>query len=276
MQPNPYGGFMAINASLAIGSFTGLLFALYLNIRRSIKIRNREWVWFVFLAICFTASLSGLVFSWSRGAWLGFAGAMAVLILFLPRKRWLGILMLILVTSVFLFGSQLQVIPATVSNRLSNFGQDMRLGDVRGVDISDENYAIIERIAHWQAATDMARDNFWMGVGFGNYEAAYSEYALLNWPLPLGHAHNYYLNILAETGVIGAAIYLVFWIIVFIQSTFLLRGADWLKRGIVLGLLAAWTVIAVHQVVDKLYVNNLFIYMGVMLGLQQVIARHHD
>jgi O-antigen ligase len=184
--------------------------------------------------------------------------------------------MLILVTSVFLFGSQLQVIPATVSNRLSNFGQDMRLGDVRGVDISDENYAIIERIAHWQAATDMARDNFWMGVGFGNYEAAYSEYALLNWPLPLGHAHNYYLNILAETGVIGAAIYLVFWIIVFIQSTFLLRGADWLKRGIVLGLLAAWTVIAVHQVVDKLYVNNLFIYMGVMLGLQQVIARNHD
>jgi O-antigen ligase len=276
MQPNPYGGFMAINASLAIGSFTGLLLALYLNIRQGIKIPKREWLWIVFLAICFFASLFALIFSWSRGAWLGFAGAMAVLILFLPRKRWLGILMLFVAISVFLYGSEFQLIPSTISGRLSNFGQDLQLGDVRGVDINDENYAVIERIAHWQAAVDMAKDNIWMGVGFGNYEAAYPEYALLNWPFPLGHAHNYYLNILAETGVFGAVVYLFFWIVVFVQATLLLRHTDWQKRGIILGLLAAWTAIAVHQAVDKLYVNNLFIFMGVMLGLQQVIACDHD
>ncbi len=276
MQPNPYGGFMAINASLAIGSFLGLLLALYLNTRRGIKVPKSEWLWIIFLAVCSAAALSALVFSWSRGAWLGFAGSMAVLILFLPRKRWLGIILLLLAITVFLFGSEFQLVPATVSGRLSNFGQNLRLGDVRGVDINDQNYAVIERIAHWQAAVDMARDNFWMGVGFGNYEAAYSEYALINWPFPLGHAHNYYLNILAEMGVIGAVVYLVFWIVVIVQATLLLRHKDWPRRGIILGLLVAWTAIAVHQVVDKLYVNNLFIYMGVMLGLQQVIARSQD
>jgi len=43
-----------------------------------------------------------------------------------------------------------------------------------------------------------------------------------------------------------------------------------------LGLLAAWTAISVHHVVDKLYVNNMFIYFGVMLGLQQVLDKQND
>ena len=55
----------------------------------------------------------------------------------------------------------------------------------------------------------MAGDRPWLGVGFGNYGAAYEEYALINWPDPLGHAHNYYLNLVAEIGFIGLGAYLL-------------------------------------------------------------------
>jgi O-antigen ligase len=122
----------------------------------------------------------------------------------------------------------------------------------------------------------MARENLLTGVGFGNYERAYAEYSLLNWPIALGHAHNYYINILAEVGVIGAMAYLLFWVVIFIQVIRILRHSEWPQRGMALGLVAAWTAISVHHATDKLYVNNMFIYFGVMLGLQQVLDIRSD
>ena len=131
---------------------------------------------------------------------------------------------------------------------------------------------VIERLAHWQAGADMARDALLTGVGFGNYEPAYEEYGLLNWPHPLGHAHNYYLNILTETGLPGLLAYLILWGVVLAQVIRLLGRLDWHQRGIALGLLAAWTALSVHHLFDKLYVNNMYLFFGVVLGLQQILA----
>jgi O-antigen ligase len=104
-------------------------------------------------------------------------------------------------------------------------------------------------------------------VGFGNYEPAYADYDLINWPAPLGHAHNYYLNLLAETGVIGLAAYLLLWTAVFWQTWQQLNRASWPNRGIALGLLAVWTAMAVHHLVDKLYVNNMYVHLGALFGV---------
>jgi fatty acid desaturase len=41
-----------------------------------------------------------------------------------------------------------------------------------------------------------------------------------------------------------------------------------------LGLLGVWTHLAVHSFFDKLYVNNLFLHLGVMLGLLAVVSRY--
>ena len=72
-----------------------------------------------------------------------------------------------------------------------------------GVDISPTNYAVVERIAHWQAALNMAETAPCLGVGLGKYDAIYAEHRLLNWDDSLGHAHNLYLNLLAEGGFLG-------------------------------------------------------------------------
>ena len=110
-----------------------------------------------------------------------------------------------------------------------------------------------------------------LGVGFGNYAAAYPDYALINWPDPLGHAHNYYINLLAEVGILGLVAYLIFWLAVIWQSIQLLNRLDWPERGIVLGLIGVWTALAAHHLVDKLYVNNIYIHLGVLLGLLQLM-----
>ncbi|MCB8986222.1 MAG: hypothetical protein H6661_00510 [Ardenticatenaceae bacterium] len=103
-----------------------------------------------------------------------------VLLCFLAAPpRW-GTAVLLGGGLLFLLGLQLNLIPPSVTDRLVGFGQDLQFGDVRGVDINDANYAVLERLAHWQAALDMAREHLWWGVGFGNYEPAYASYALVN------------------------------------------------------------------------------------------------
>ncbi len=275
-QPNPYGGFMGITASLAIGVTVGLVADLFTRRNKPLTWKYSDWLWLLFVGSVAAITTTALIMSWSRGAWLGFAAAMAVLIFFLPRRRLFGLLLLLLLLLTTLVAFQVDLVPATISSRLSSFAADLDIRDVRGVQVTIENFADIERLAHWQSGIDMARDNLFLGVGFGNYEPAYDEYGLLNWPHPLGHAHNYYLNLLAESGGIGLLTYIALWLVILIQAMKLLRTSSWLRRGMALGLLAAWVALSVHHLVDKLYVNNMYLFIGVMLGLQQVLALKDD
>lgn len=282
-QPNPFGGFMNLGALLAIGILVGLLIVWWtwlrnnsdtaLNRRRTPP--NWRFFWLTLIVTIITGIMVlALIFSWSRGAWLGFASGLAVLLLFLPRKRIHGLWLVGAIVGLVLLAHGMGALPAAVSDRLTSFSEDFAAGDVRGEDINDENYSIIERQAHWQAGFDMLRDNILWGVGFGNYGEAYADYALINWPDALGHAHNYYINLLAEVGVLGLVLYLVFWAAVLLQTIRLLGVLPWPDRGIALGLLAVWVALAAHHLVDKLYVNNIYIHLGVMLGLLQLIAWH--
>lgn len=279
-QPNPYGGFINLSLLLAFGIFLGMLTPVWRRWRAKTP-GFSLWQPDVLAPIALMGGLTGLlglalIFSWSRGAWLGFAAGTAVLLFFWPQQRRWGLALLLGAGALFLAGLQLGLIPAGVADRLISFSADLQLGDARGVDITDANYAVLERLAHWQAALDMAREQLWWGVGFGNYAAAYAGYALINWPDALGHAHNYYLNLLAEVGVIGLLAYLGLWLAIFWQTGQLLRQFSGAERGIVLGSLAVWTALSVHHLVDKLYVNNLYLHLGVMWGLLALLRHEVD
>ncbi len=210
----------------------------------------------------------GLLVSWSRGAWMGFGAAALILLLFAPRRRWLGALLVILLVSgtVLFFASGLA--PASLVARVTDFTQELaNYDDVRAAQINDANYAVLERLAHWQAAFGMATDHPWIGVGFGAYELAYPRYELMNWPNALGHAHNFYINLLAETGIIGLTGYLVACVLIVIMTLRVLKNETAFRRGVALGILGVWGHLAVHSLFDKLYVNNLPLHIGVMLGL---------
>ncbi len=278
-QPNPFGGYMNLSAFLALGLALGLLVAWFQRRQRGADqgFLSPLRVWLAFALICALASSLGLVLSWSRGAWLGFLAGLATLALFSTRRVMNGLALMMaaaaLVGAGLFLGVSAGFGPAlAVTDRLGGFREEFSLGDARGVDINNDNYSVLERLAHWQAATDMARDDLWTGVGFGNYETAYSDYALINFPDALGHAHNYYLNLLAEVGVPGLLAYGVFWLALIAQAIRISGRLAWPERGIVVGLLAAWVALAVHHLVDKLYVNNIYVHLGVMIGLLQLFA----
>lgn len=278
-QPNPFGGYMNLVAFTALGLVLGQGVA-WIERRRgcgpSIHLTPTGF-WLGIGIVTAVAGTLGVILSWSRGAWLGFLAGAAVLALFSSRRLFFGIVIMgsavLLVSAGLWLGVSAKAGPAlAVIERLSGFREEFTLGDVRGVDINDANYSVLERLAHWQAAADMARDDLWTGVGFGNYAAAYEGYDLINFPEALGHAHNYYLNLLAEVGLPGLLAYAAFWIFIIIQTIRLSYRVAWPERGVVVGLLAAWAALSVHHLVDKLYVNNIYVHLGAMIGLLQLYA----
>lgn len=272
-QPNPFGGFMGLIAPVALAAGAGYALRAWKHWRFTQRLPLQIIAVSLFYAGAGALLSIGVIVSWSRGAWLAFAASMAVAAFALPRRFWHSLLLVgvvgLLAGGLWLSGR----LPASIVSRVqSAFEETFSTADVRGVDITSENYALVERLAHWQAAVNMATDHPWLGVGFGNYETAYPQYRLVNWKFPLGHAHNYYLNVLAETGIIGLIAYLLLWIGIIVLTWFTRRHPDPLTRCCAIGLLGSWTYLAVHSLTDSLYVNNLFLHLGIMIGTLSVLV----
>jgi O-antigen ligase len=126
---------------------------------------------------------------------------------------------------------------------------------------------VLERMAHWQSAIGIWTDRPWLGVGIGNYEVVYARYSLPQWPNPLGHAHNYYLNIGAEAGIIGLVAYLSLWGAALLQSWRAVRHAWNWNWGVALGVLGVIVHLSVHNFFDNLFVHAMYLHVAIMLGL---------
>jgi len=264
-QPNPYAGYIGLIWPVV----AGLLVAPISNLQApSSKLRLASCL--LLLASCLLL-VAALVFSWSRGAWLGALAAAAAMAAALPRRMWLGIGGVALAIAALLSANTIGLLPSAIRARLTDFTQQAQVYDVRGVGINDANYAVLERLAHWQAAGEMIRYHLWTGVGFSNYEPVYPQYALMNWPIALGHAHNYYLNVAAELGAPGLMAYLFLWGAIFWQTLRALRWRSGWERGLALGLLGAWTHLSVHHLFDNLYVNNTHLLIGALLGVLAIL-----
>jgi putative inorganic carbon (HCO3(-)) transporter len=282
-QPNPYAGYLGLVAPLALAFGLVLLDRLVPTPRGAARhgialpspFYSLKGQWLNWLAlVSFVAVAAAIGMSWSRGAWLGFAASFVVVNLIRSRRGAIALAVAVLVaaTAGLLGGSSL--FPASVVERLTSFLPFVGVQDVRALEITDQNYASVERLAHWQSALDMWADRPWVGVGFGNYEAAYPQYALPKWSLALGHAHNYYLNIAAEAGLIGLLSYLALWGTAFWQTLRSFRKAtDPFVKTLALGALGMLVHVSVHNVVDNLWVHNMYIQAAITLGLVATSTR---
>lgn len=277
-QPNPYAGYLGLTLPLAVG----LVAAGVLRIRGRVKV----W-WWVFAAGCGALMLAALVMTWSRGAWLGFAAAVAVMAVAVVarsgRAAVLGTVLAVIAAYALLAGGLARVPPA-ITQRFSDFvpytfdslSTGLGVTDVEGREITDANFAVLERVAHWQAALGMWTDHPWLGVGIGNYEPAYAEYSLPQWRIALGHAHNYYLNIGAEAGVLGLAAYLLLWGAALVGAWRAARRTSGWHWGLALGVLGVLVHLSVHSVFDNLYVHGMYLHLAMLLGILPNLTRRTE
>lgn len=265
-QPNPFAGYLGLVIPLAL----------------ALSVVSLEWLgrpgpssghwqvgWLILGGSSLVIMVAGLYASQSRGGLLAFAGGVVITLLALGgRWIWLMIAGAGAGAGAIAFGG-LALLPAQLTQRFSNALPYLGLSDVSLIRVTDANFSTIERLAHWQAAREMWRDHFWFGVGFGNYERIYPAYAVGPWENALGHAHNYLLNLGAETGFIGLLAYLVFWawVLVFLFTQLRRRENTRFDRAMLAGTLGIIAHLHLHNMLDNLFVQGMYLHLTIVLAL---------
>ncbi len=206
------------------------------------------------------------------GALAGLGAAVGVAVAIRRRWAWLVLAWAVLFGTIFLLLGGERLLPASISARFTDFLPYLQPSDVRGIQLTDENFAVVERLAHWEAALGMVRDHPLLGVGIGNYVPVYPAYAVPGWADPLGHAHNYYLHIAAEAGLLGLAAYLVFGLAAFGHSWRSVGALSGIWQAVALGILGVLAAFAVHSLFDNLYVHGMNMHLAMVLGLMYVLT----
>jgi O-antigen ligase len=204
-----------------------------------------------------------IVMTWSRGAIIGFVAAFVVVNV--VRSRRAAAIFLAVAFVLAALGA-VQMLPTAVTQRFADFLPFLSVPDVSAVEVNPTNFAIVQRLAHWTAAWRMFVDHPWLGVGIGNYSALYPVYRVPSWPDPLGHAHNYYLNITAEAGLAGLAAYLLLWGAAMWQAFRTLGRTSGFAQGVALGVLGVLVYLSAHNFVDNLFVHNMYLHIAILLG----------
>nr|RPI54480.1 MAG: O-antigen ligase domain-containing protein [Chloroflexota bacterium] len=263
-QPNPYGGYLGLTLPVA----AGLAVAWLLRVGGRLPSR-----WLGLALGCGGLMLAALIMSWSRGAWLGFAAALAAMAIAVAARSGRGAVLamtLLAILAYVLLAGGVAALPPSIVARFADLAPQLGLGglgDVRGAEITDANFAVLERMAHWQSALAMWTDHPWLGVGIGHYEPAHGRYALPLWPYPLGHAHNYYLNVAAETGLLGLLAYLLLWSLALLGAWCAVRRAKGWSFGLALGILGVLVHLSVHNFFDNLYIHAMYLQVAILLAL---------
>ncbi len=273
-QPNSFAGYMNQAWPLAVGL---ALFAL-VGLRQGAP-RRPALLTLAFASVAALLTGGALIASFSRGGWIGaMAGMLALLgaaFALLPADlRRLVRRLLVAVAGpgvVLLALGGGGLLPDAVEQRAISLVRNLRLFDVRGVAVTPENFAVVERMAHLQAGWNMFRSRPLLGVGPGNYTIAYERtpapdappFSVRPWYASRGHAHNYYLHIAAEAGLVGLAAYLLLIGAVMAQVVRAARAArGWLWSGVAVGGAGVVVAVAAHNLFENLHVLN----MGLQLG----------
>ncbi len=204
-QPNPFAGYINMPLSIVL----------------ALAILGRGWLTRVLAATAAILLGIAVYLTQSRGGEMAIATALVFIILVgLPQIRTL---MRIGILAIFAFIEALLVglIPLTIFNPILHI---LGLVQISLTQPTAQDYSTAERLAHWIAGLHMYFAHPILGVGIGNYPDAYPQYFITIFTDPLGHAHNYYINIAAETGSIGLIVYLLFLLAIFIAAGGVVRN----------------------------------------------------
>ncbi|HEU4782095.1 MAG TPA: O-antigen ligase family protein [Ktedonobacterales bacterium] len=259
-QPNPYGGFLNF----------GLLLALALALFGR-DFRERWLATGAGVLLLGAQALAG-----SRGALLGLLVALVVMVTIGARRERLAAIIAAVSIPLIAIGWLTNLIPERIQQAVL---EQLRVSDALNGTLTSTNFSTVERLSHWVAGLRMFTAHPILGVGAGNYDAAYGDFALPNWPDALGHAHNYYINAAAETGILGliaflaltaATLYLGLYVARHTGLPGALPGA---QRAIALGLLGAAVALAVHNLTDDLFVHAMELQFALTLGCLIALLR---
>ncbi len=117
------------------------------------------------------------------------------------------------------------------------------------------------RLNYWQQSWMLLRKNFIVGMGLGNFNLQASRYA-----------HNSYLQILTETGILGLSA--VIWLVSAAFRSGVINLKQSMDRKQACGLIAASVVFLVHNLLDfTFFLPEISLIWWLILGMAMVPAK---
>ncbi len=198
-QPNPFAGYINMTLSIAL----------------ALVLLARGWLLRTFAGVTAFLLLAVELLTQSRGGEIALAAAIIFIVFAgMPRLHSIfGLLAIGFLGVVSLFLASL-----LSTSLLLPVARILGTNQFSFTSPSPQDYSTAERLAHWIAGIHMFLDHPILGVGIGNYPDAYPQYYITIFVNSLGHAHNYYINIAAETGVIGLLAFLSFLTAIFVAG----------------------------------------------------------
>lgn len=173
-NPMTFGGYLCI--------YLPVLLVLFFEENILQKYRWLAGVGFIF-------SFIALIFNGTRGAWVALVPVFILLIGYyaFTNKKYLALCLVAIIGAGAVLSTN-QVFVEKVKSITST-----------------TNRSNTERLLIWQSAYNMFKDHPVLGVGLGQYKDNYQQKYILPQATEkyLGHAHNNFLQMLAENGIVG-------------------------------------------------------------------------
>ena len=266
--------------------------------------------WWQTTTLIITLALAGthLVLTVSRGGWVSVASALLLLLLMVAHRwRWrrllvIGVVILALVSPVGEFALRgIQVDDDRTLYEVAEQHSERAL--TRALSTFDAtNYSRAMRTMIWLDTAAMIEAHPILGVGPGNFEFLLTDYrsvpAQRAWAKLMGKinavpyfAHNEYLEIWAETGLVGVVA--IAWFLGALlwfgfkqyrrseeeRETDSRTGSPWSRRALTAGCLSGLAAAVVHALFsfnfqDATSATHIWLFAGLIVGLNSGGLRH--
>ncbi|OGY84900.1 MAG: hypothetical protein A2898_03150 [Candidatus Kerfeldbacteria bacterium RIFCSPLOWO2_01_FULL_48_11] len=203
----------------------------------------------------------------SRGAYLGLACAVAIVaIYYLRRVFTLRNIIIISITAVVIWFAVVEVL---------GYG-----GEVFNLEKYEEHVTGVflgasydERVYTFEQAFTVWRGHPFFGTGVGGFGPVIATHPYVvpddGWKI----VNNEFIELLAETGIIGLALFIAFAIALIVRSFHAIRlSNDGTLRALMVGLLAAWIgILAQYLTFSTLYIMHIWFLVGLIIATQNII-----
>lgn len=236
-NPNIFAEYLVMMTPLTVGLFWST---------------NRDSVRIFYFSL-FVIQVIALFMTMSRGGWIGLAFS-ALVFLFFIRKRLLLFAVPMGVLSLFL-------LPASF---LSRFLTIFNLSD------SSTSY----RFKIWEITGEVIRDNFLVGVGLGHLPFKYTFEKYIR-TMPIYHAHNSFIEIFAELGLVGFILFLLFVLSIFLMLwKYPLKSSDSYNKIMGAALIASFSGMMIHGMFENIfYMTKITTGFWILLALAYSLVR---
>jgi len=204
MKPfyNDHTAYGAIIA-MFLPVFTGFAFSW------KTKKKSLRLISFIVLGIL----LIGIIFSYSRAAWVSVAAALGVYLMIRFRIRYYWLLFALVIATGIFFTFQYQFLDKLEKNKQdssTDFAEH-----VQSISNISSDASNLERLNRWSAALRLFRERPFFGWGPGTYQFVYAPYqraqdkTIISTDYgDMGNAHSEYIGPLSESGVFGMLTFL--------------------------------------------------------------------